>query len=324
MTEMLQEFVDSRGVGVRVDRANGVIRGVKILGIVSRNGRTYLPDALTAAVGLYEQAKVNVNHPKGSPAAARDYQDRIGVIRSVVTRPGEGLFGDFHFNPKHSLAEQLVWDAEHAPENVGFSHNVQARTSRQGDRVVVEAITKVQSVDLVADPATTGGLFESAADGSEASAAGAGKATPAAALEDLSVEDLQRCRPDLVDSLLEERNAKLLKAQGEIERLELAETLHRKHESIRRLLAEFNLPGPDTAESWEKSIVSDRFVELLMAAPDEEAMRSLVEERAGLVRGIDERGQARAGFRSRPVCREQNQALGARPADGKTFVEAIT
>ena len=77
--------------------------------------------------------------------------------------PGEGLFADFHFNPKHALAEQLAWDAEHAPENVGFSHNVEARIARRADRVVVEAITRVQSVDLVADPATTRGLFESAA-----------------------------------------------------------------------------------------------------------------------------------------------------------------
>ena len=44
---------------------------------------------------------------------------------------------------------------------MGFSHNVEARTARRGDRVVVEAITRVQSVDLVADPATTRGLFES-------------------------------------------------------------------------------------------------------------------------------------------------------------------
>ena len=324
MTEMLQEFVDSRGVGVRVDRANGVIRGVKILGIVSRNGRTYLPDALTAAVGLYEQAKVNVNHPKGSPAAARDYQDRIGVIRNVAARPGEGLFGDFHFNPKHALSEQLVWDAEHAPENVGFSHNVQARTSRQGDRVVVEAITKVQSVDLVADPATTGGLFESQDGKSKSSAADAGEAAPAATLKDLSVEDLRRCRPDLVDSLLEERDAELAKLRGEIERLELAEALHRKHESVRRLLTEFDLPDPDTAESWEKSLVSDRFVESLLAAGDEDAMRGLVEERAGLVRGIRQRGQAGARVRSHPVCREQNEALGARPANARTFVDSIT
>ena len=103
-----------------------------------------------------------MNHPKGNPTGPRDYQDRIGTIRDVAMQPGEGLFADFHFNPKHALAEQLMWDAEHAPENVGFSHNVEARVGRRGERVVVEAITRVQSVDLVADPATTRGLFESA------------------------------------------------------------------------------------------------------------------------------------------------------------------
>ncbi|GAG07484.1 unnamed protein product, partial [marine sediment metagenome] len=132
MTETLQEFFDSRGVSMRVDREAGVIRGVKILGRSSRNGRTYLPEALTHAAPLYEDARVNVNHPRGNPGGPRDYQDRIGVIRNVVFRGGEGLFADFHFNPKHSLAEQLVWDAEHAPQNVGFSHNVQARTARHG------------------------------------------------------------------------------------------------------------------------------------------------------------------------------------------------
>ena len=44
MNETLQEFVDSRGVPVRVDRQGGVIRGVKILGVESRNGRVRLPE----------------------------------------------------------------------------------------------------------------------------------------------------------------------------------------------------------------------------------------------------------------------------------------
>ena len=111
---------------------------------------------------LYEESKVNVNHPKEGPLAPRDYQDRLGVIRNVKLRSGEGLYGDLHFNPKHALAEQLLWDAQHNPRNVGFSHNVLARLSRDGETTVVEEITKVQSVDLVADPATTEGLFEQA------------------------------------------------------------------------------------------------------------------------------------------------------------------
>jgi hypothetical protein len=54
MTDMLQEFCDSRGASMRVDAQAGVIRGVKLLGLESRNGRTYLPDTLAQAARLYE------------------------------------------------------------------------------------------------------------------------------------------------------------------------------------------------------------------------------------------------------------------------------
>jgi hypothetical protein len=323
MSETLQEFVDSRGVEIRVDRQGGVIRGVKILGTESRNGRTYLPEALAEAVRLYEDAKVNVNHPKGSPSAARDYQDRIGVLRSVVARPGEGLFADFYFNPKHALAEQLIWDAEHVPENVGFSHNVVARTARRGDRLVIEAITKVQSVDLVADPATTRGLFESAAVEHETGPAESHKrATPH--LSELTLDGLKHERPDLVEAIREEASAELAELRAEVARLEAAEALLERKLVVRRLLAEFKLPEPELAEGWARTIVSERFLDSLLAAPSEEVMRELVEERAALVRGATStRGEA-ARTDSKPCSRDQSRVYGGGATDAKSFVEAIT
>ncbi|HEX6961071.1 MAG TPA: hypothetical protein VF175_04340 [Lacipirellula sp.] len=182
MTEHLQEYVDSRGVALRVDRAIGVLRGVKLIGLESLNGRRYRPAALSAAVSLYEGAKVNVNHPKDGPLAPRDYRDRLGVIRQVEFRAEEGLFGNLHYNPKHALAEQLAWDAENNPRNVGFSHNVLARLAREGEQTIVEAITHVQSIDLVADPAATQGLFE------ETAAAEAGEEAAAIELARLNAE----------------------------------------------------------------------------------------------------------------------------------------
>ena len=104
------------------------LHGVKLLGLTSQNGRQYRERALREAAHLYEGAKVNVNHPKGSPTAPRDFQDRIGVVRGVEFRPGEGLFRELESNPKHALAEQLVWDAEHQTASVGLSHNVLAQT----------------------------------------------------------------------------------------------------------------------------------------------------------------------------------------------------
>ena len=317
MTEMLQEFCDSRGVAIRVDRPSGVIRGVKVLGFESRNGRTYLPEALAQAVRLYEDAKVNVNHPKGNPAGPRDYQDRIGAIRNVAVRPGEGLFADFHFNPKHALAEQLAWDAEHAPENVGFSHNVEARTARRGDRVVVEAITRVQSVDLVADPATTRGLFESAESQPAA-------ATQAAATNRLSVDELKRDHPELVEAIRGELAGEVRRLREEVERLTAVEALHEKRLAARRLLREFNLPDPETDDRLAKMIAGERFCESLLAAPSEQAMRELVEERARLVRTLAGGAGALSLVESRPQSRDQHRVYAGNPPDAKSFVEAIT
>jgi hypothetical protein len=228
MNELLQEYADSRGVTLRVDRAAGVLRGIKLIGLESQNGRRYRPAALAAAVALYEGAKVNVNHPHNGPLAPRDYRDRLGVVRQVEFRPGDGLFANLHFNPKHALAEQLVWDAENNPRNVGFSHNVMARLSRDASHTIVEAITHVQSVDLVADPAATQGLFEQ-----EQQAALAGSALPIAvdevvepapsapsAMASLTLEELRVGRPDLLEAHAAEATASL--------RLQLEEALVRE------------------------------------------------------------------------------------------------
>ena len=224
MDETLLEYADCRGLALGVEREAGVIRGVKILGLESRNGRVYPAAVLEQARALYEGAKVNVNHPKGSPLGPRDYQDRIGVIRNVRAMGEAGLFGDLHFNPRHGLAAQLEWDARNAPENVGLSHNVLARTARREEKTVVEAITRVVSVDLVADPAATHGLYE-AVQTPVGDAKNAGNTAPAGeqpTLEHATAEDLRRLRPDLVAVLAatkpRSRDQQLVEHEHEVRR----------------------------------------------------------------------------------------------------------
>ncbi|MBQ5791022.1 MAG: hypothetical protein IIW01_12100 [Thermoguttaceae bacterium] len=166
--ENVLEFFDFSSPQRKIDKENGVVSGVKILGVKSRNNRVYPIETLRDAAPLYENAKVNVNHPDGSPNESRKYQDRVGSIKNVTLQEN-GLYGDFHFNPKHPLAEQMLWDAEKAPENFGFSHNVEAVVRLENGAQVVDKIVRVRSVDLVADPATTSGLFESTSLNSNAS-----------------------------------------------------------------------------------------------------------------------------------------------------------
>jgi hypothetical protein len=335
MSDLLQEYCDSRGLALRVDSHAGLIRGIKILGPHSRNGREYLPEALARAVGMYEGAKVNVNHPKGHPLAPRDYQERIGIIRNVQHRPGEGLFADFHFNPKHFLSEQLMWDAQHAPENVGFSHNVQAQTRRQGETTLVEQILQVHSVDLVADPATTRGLYEQfpAADESYGDTLNIPSDQPAfqttseinessnaAVAEQLTVSGNEL---DSFRKLCQEQAAEISKLHLEIEQLQAKEAVEQRRSTVRSLLAEYQLPDPDSADVTAKTIVSEAFLQSLLKAPDEPTMRRLIEDRARLLENINAFNGSTRAMR-RPISRDQILLTQQKADDAKSFVRAIT
>ncbi len=107
-----------------------------------------------------------------------------------------------------------MWDAQHAPENVGLSHNVLAHTSRQGEQLFVESIEHVQSVDLVADPATTNGLFEHAEKSFPAE-----QADPIA-WEALTLQQLEARRPDLLKRLAEDYQERATGLLLQIDQLE--------------------------------------------------------------------------------------------------------
>ncbi len=313
MVEALQEYFDSRDVTVRVDRGQSVLRGVKLIGLESRNGRRYRDSTLDQAASLYEEAKVNVNHPKEGPLSPRDYQDRLGVIRGVEQRTGEGLFGDLHFNPKHVLAEQLVWDAEHNPGNVGFSHNVLARLSHESETTVVEEITRVLSVDLVADPATTQGLFEQAKE----SAAADESTRLSSSWDALTLETVKLHRPDLF-SEIESSELEQLRAQLEVSQAQAA--MLQRRQRIVELLREHQLPVPaeemSPTEGFDEGshIVSQAFFETLMGVDDGE-LESLIIERAELVRSVSHWSHRLASVLG-PQSRDQMSMFAATSPEG--------
>jgi hypothetical protein len=308
MSETLQEYVDSGSARLRVDRAAGIIRGVKLLGLVSKNGRRYREAALAEAAGLYEGAKVNINHPKGHPLSPRDYQDRLGVIRRVELRAGDGLFGDLHFNPKHALSEQLVWDSEHAPQNVGLSHNVLARVTRSGDETVVEAITKVQSIDLVADPATTTGLFEhSSAPTDETRSSGVSQKL---VWDELTLDHLDLHRPDLLRELREAHAEELNEVRRRVDELAAREAAAERRRRIAELFAEHRLPMANGAGAASQ-IVSEQFMQTLIAAADDHALERLVKERADVVHAAGE--WVREGKQESGRPRSRGQVLNVFP-----------
>jgi hypothetical protein len=138
---------------------SNTIKGVKIIGTESLNGRRYPIEVLEKCYKLYEGALVNINHKLG--AEGRDYTDRIGRVVNVRCE-SDGLYGDLIYNPHHRDAKSLEWWAENDQNAVGLSHMAQVRSKWTPEGVEeVTDIVKVESVDLVANPATTKGLMES-------------------------------------------------------------------------------------------------------------------------------------------------------------------
>jgi hypothetical protein len=158
MSDLLEFTISSTHT---VDRDAGVIRGVKILGRQSRNRREYSDQALRDAARLYEGVGVNLNHADSRDTARnRPVEAGFGWLTGVALRP-EGVFGDLHFFKSHPQAAVIIEAAERNPNRFGLSHNAQGRVAQCQGKTVVESIRHVCSVDLVQNPATNAGLFES-------------------------------------------------------------------------------------------------------------------------------------------------------------------
>lgn len=160
-TWYLREDFAQAGRPLRVNRDLGIIYGVKICGLESINGRKYTLDALRQAAPLYEGVMVNVDHPEDDPDETRSSYDRFGKLQRVRVKQ-DGLYGDLHFLTSHTMAKRICEDAEKGLGLFGLSHNATGRGESDANGVqLVQEITAVRHVDLVADPATVNSLFES-------------------------------------------------------------------------------------------------------------------------------------------------------------------
>jgi hypothetical protein len=161
-TKFFVTIVESSGSSNRmvVDRENGIIRGVKVLGLISDNGRQYLPSAVKAAQKMYEGVKVNIDHPAHADDS-RSATDRFGKLINIHFVEGEGLYGDLEFLTTHPMAARICEAAERMPDAFGLSHNAQGEGDEKDGIFVVSKIVEVRHVDVVADPATTKSLSES-------------------------------------------------------------------------------------------------------------------------------------------------------------------
>lgn len=152
---------DVRARPASVDTVTGVIHGVKVLGLTSINRRRYTSQAVQNAARLYENRGVYADHPS-KPTEQRSIDHKIGWLENVQAR-ADGLYADLHLLLADERTAKVLEAAQKKPELFGLSHNADGKGKTDADGIfVVEEITEVRSVDLVADPATNRSLFEGA------------------------------------------------------------------------------------------------------------------------------------------------------------------
>jgi hypothetical protein len=154
-----------------IDRANSIVRNVRVVGSRSKNGRKYPVPVLEKHLELYA-APVNVGHHRhpitGMPVEVPPY-DKFGRLLEPRVRDS-GIHAHLKYNPKHVFAEPFLWACENDQKAYSFSPFKQVKwlpqLDKDGDRVA-ESILNVVSVDIVDTGGTTSGIFESFVKDSE-------------------------------------------------------------------------------------------------------------------------------------------------------------
>lgn len=139
-----------------------IFREVAVLGLVSSNPsitgkpRQYSEEGVQRAIPLYENARVFLDHtgPAGSPSVDRLAGKLEGIYYDAPDRKLRARKLEVQLTDKTSHALKMM---KTHPDLVGLSHDISGKESGEG---IIEEITKVHSVDIVAAPATNTGLYE--------------------------------------------------------------------------------------------------------------------------------------------------------------------
>jgi hypothetical protein len=291
----LQEIAPGPAAPIRVDKEQGILHDVLFLGLHSRNRADYSGPVMEAALSQYEGAQSYTGHSRDG--SNPDFDRSFGVPRNCHVA-ADGIRGDYHFPPKHRLAEQLIWAAENNPRAVGFSHDADCTWRMEKGRRIVTSIDRVYSVDLVTRPGTTRGLFEEDEPITEPIQE---EDHMGVEYKDLTVETLTQERPDLVavlqgtdehSRLTEElttskaavtaKDTEIAALKAERDALKATEARRLKEEEIAAELKAANFPVADEV------VYSARFQEQLKAAPDKAARAEIMQDRLAVAGRIQE------------------------------------
>ena len=277
--------------GTVVDRENWVIKGVKVLGRKSRNGRIYEDEAIKDSSKLCENLPVTVRG--GHDRENRDYHSQNGQLRGGTAKnlgtDKAASFYDWHLNPADPLTEKICYDAEHFPENVPLSHEVsvyEGEVDRDGI-LHVERLLEVDGVAAVYRGGTNRSLFESERT-------------------EMDLKTLKSQHPQLIEQLRTEfvqedtAKAELLESQKQLAKLTAEkEAIQEKLNEAEAEVAKYHAAEQRAKRSAEiqeaaKEVlgkeVSTRLLEALLPLDDESLKNSLQDIKVLFAEGKPETG----------------------------------
>jgi hypothetical protein len=253
------------------------IRNVVLLGAVSKNSRRYTDQCMRGAVHLYEGVQAYIDHPNPDEEmqGRRSVRNLAGkYIRARYLEGEKKLRADAVLLPNDE-GVRFFTIAKTMPEIAGCSHVAKGNWTMDDGVQVVEEITEVFSVDLVARPATTAGVFENQTN----------QETQDMDYSKITIEELRRLRPDITDTLVKEgaasrdeelgqladKNEELKKANDEFK---AKEAVAAKAAKVDKKLADSKLP---------KEAITDTFRASLMKAEDDKAIDDMITDRKKIV-----------------------------------------
>lgn len=271
------DFADSK-----FDHEKRIIKGVSLLGPSRKDGkRDYTESCLSNAVtaGLFEGVQAFINHPslEEEKQGRRDVRNLAGYYDN--TRIQDGMVkADAHLlnNDNGNLYIDI---AENMPNVAGHSQFADGKWRRENGKQIVDELTKVFSVDLVASGATTNGMFDSEnsnlgdSDMEWTDVTGALLLAHKPDIHGAIIAEGAKTRDSEVTKLVEDNKALKLKVDG----FELVESAAKKKEQVTALIESEKLP---------KEAATDVFVDSLLSASDEDAMKKLITDRKELLESV--------------------------------------
>jgi len=244
----------------------------------SANGRYYPREVLVAAAPLYERARVFADHPTAAELRERperSVRDLVAWIEGVQVAPDGSLKAELHL--LDSARSWLAPILRERPDLVGLSHHalgktrlgqVEGRTGR-----IVEAITRVVSVDIVTEPAAGGRIDRLIA--SDRPDLGE-EVEESVNWEELTLEALRQNRPDLVQAI-EASVRQAVRQEADEALTPLREAVQAVQAENQALRQELQALREARAQDQARLLIAERVAASNLPEPAKARVRSLLE-----------------------------------------------